>query len=243
VSSKWQQHLATADADWSAYAVLDTFIVPGGTRPKSCRPTDGRVEVCNAGYGPTGWLGVAQIWISGSHITQGVTKLNDTYFDTATYDRPEWRNLVMCQEVGHTLGLNHQDEEFGNSPLGSCMDYTSDPGPNQHPNQHDYDLLEQIYSHLDSFNSYDDAPLDGGGSGDDGGGDSACKGGWKKCGGSAPSRPPAMDQLDLSEPSAWGRMVATSPNGMTATFELDFGGGHRVVTFVIWAKERGRHHD
>ena len=56
----------------------------------------------------------------------------------------------MCQEVGHTLGLDHQDENFDNPNLGTCMDYTSDPGTNQHPNQHDYDELEAIYAHLDT---------------------------------------------------------------------------------------------
>jgi hypothetical protein len=107
--------------------------------------------VCNARYGNTGWLGVAGISITGgTHITKGYVKVNDFYFDTATYNTPAWRNLVMCQEVGHTLGLDHQDEDFDNANLGTCMDYTSNPGTNQHPNQHDYDELEAIYAHLDS---------------------------------------------------------------------------------------------
>ncbi|MDP3758230.1 MAG: hypothetical protein Q8Q86_00775, partial [Candidatus Daviesbacteria bacterium] len=29
------------------------------------------------------------------------------------------------------------------------MDYTSNPDSNQHPNKHDYDQLELIYTHLD----------------------------------------------------------------------------------------------
>jgi hypothetical protein len=40
--------------------------------------------------------------------------VNDTYFNTPKYDTSAWRNLVMCQEVGHTLGLDHQDEDFDN---------------------------------------------------------------------------------------------------------------------------------
>lgn len=153
VNSTWDAHLATTSADWSLSSVLDTTIVAGGTKPRNCRPTAGRVEVCNALYGSNGWLGIAQIWVSGSHIVQGVVKVNDTYFNTATYNSPAWRNLVMCQEVGHTFGLDHQDEVFGNPNLGTCMDYTSNPsGPpsNEHPNQHDYDQLEAIYAHLDS---------------------------------------------------------------------------------------------
>jgi len=150
VSSQWDSYLNTTISDWSASSVLNLTKVAGGTRPKNCRPTSGQVEVCNSKYGNTGWLGVAQIWASGSHITQGTVKNNDTYFNTSTYNTPAWRNLVMCQEVGHTLGLDHQDENFNNPNLGTCMDYTSNPGTNQHPNQHDYDQLESIYAHLDS---------------------------------------------------------------------------------------------
>lgn len=163
VSSAWDSYLQTASTDWSKSTVLDTTIVAGGTRPKNCRPTAGRAEVCNAAYGNNGWLGVAQIWVSGSHITQGVVKLNDTYFNTAQYNTPAWRNLVMCQEVGHIFGLDHQDEDFNNEPLGTCMDYSSDPNPNQHPNAHDYEQLEIIYAHLDSTSTVQSTPAQVGG--------------------------------------------------------------------------------
>lgn len=151
VSTAWDSYLATTSSDWSQSSVLDTKIVAGGAKPRNCRPTSGRVEICNASYGNTGWLGVAQIWITGgTHITQGTVKVNDTYFNTPTYNTPEWRNLVMCQEVGHTLGLDHQDTNFGNPNLDTCMDYTNYPSTNQHPNQHDYDELVTIYTHLDT---------------------------------------------------------------------------------------------
>lgn len=150
VSGLWSSYLGTTANDWSLSAVLDTSIVVGGTNPKNCRPTSGKVEVCNSKYGNNGWLGIAQIWINGNHIVQGVTKMNDTYFNTSRYNTSAWRNLVMCQEVGHTLGLDHQDEIFDNPNLGTCMDYSNDPSTNQHPNQHDYDELTAIYSHLDS---------------------------------------------------------------------------------------------
>jgi hypothetical protein len=162
VSTSWDSVLGTTSSDWSQSRVLDTSIVAGGAKPRNCRPTTGRVEVCNATYGNNGWLGVAQIWITGgTHITQGTVKVNDTYFNTSTYNTTPWRNLVMCQEVGHTLGLDHQDENFDNANLGTCMDYTRDPSTNQHPNQHDYDELEIIYSHLDSTTTLGQAAPNG----------------------------------------------------------------------------------
>lgn len=150
VSPKWDNHLLNTSNDWSQSAVLDTQIVNGRTKPSACKPTNGQVEVCAAKYGFNGWLGVAELWIYGDHIYQGRVRMNDSYFNTATYNTPAWRNLVMCQEVGHTLGLDHQDEDFYNTPLGTCMDYSADPTLNQRPNQHDYDMLAEIYTHLDS---------------------------------------------------------------------------------------------
>jgi hypothetical protein len=151
VSGAWDSILNTTISDWTQSTVLDMTKVAGGTRPKPCKPTAGRVEVCNARYGSTNWLGIAQIWITnGTHITQGITKVNDTWFDTAQYNTTAWRNLVMCQEVGHTIGLDHQDENFNNANLGTCMDYTNNPSTNQHPNSHDYQELQTIYGHLDN---------------------------------------------------------------------------------------------
>jgi hypothetical protein len=150
VDSNWEAYLDQAIADWNVSSVLDVQRVAGGSNPKNCRPTSGRIEVCNSKYGNTGWLGIAQIWASGSHITQAVTKVNDTYFNTAKYNTPAWRSLVMCQEIAHDFGLDHQDEVFDNQNLGSCMDYTSNPIGNEHPNAHDYEQLELIYAHLDT---------------------------------------------------------------------------------------------
>ncbi len=152
VDSRWDSYLATTSTDWTKSSVLDTSVVAGQTKsPRPCKATAGRVEVCNGAYGNVGWLGIASISISGgTHITQGTVKVNDTYFDTTTYNTPAWRNMVMCQEVGHTFGLHHQDETFDNPNLGTCMDYTNDPTANQHPNAHDYEQLVTIYSHTDS---------------------------------------------------------------------------------------------
>ncbi len=147
LSSTWKPYLATASSDWTVSAVLDTAIVAGAAKG-SCRPTAGRVEVCNKSYGANGWLGLASIWITnGTHITQGTVKVNDTYFVLAQSNNPNEKQHVMCQEVGHTFGLDHQSTD-GSSQL-TCMDYSTDPG-STHPNQHDYDELAIIYAHLDS---------------------------------------------------------------------------------------------
>ena len=155
VSGLWDGMLQTASSDWSKSNVLDTTVVTGGTRPKPCKATPGRVEVCSASYGNSGWLGVAQIWLaSGSHITQGVVKNNDYYFGSSTYRYNNSAEMlhVICQEIGHTFGLDHQDES--GISLNTCMDYyhntSASDTKSTHPNQHDYDQLSTIYRHLDS---------------------------------------------------------------------------------------------
>jgi len=210
VDGNWDSYLATTSADWSQSTVLDTTVVAGRARPRTCRPTSGRVEVCNTAYGNTGWLGIAQIWTSSGHIAQGTVKVNDTYFNTATYNTAAWRNMVMCQEVGHTFGLAHQDENFNNGNLGSCMDYTNDPSTNQHPNQHDYQMLEQIYAHLDSVNTIASS--------------------------TAAALPAQMLGRDFDTQRSWGQLMRRSRDGARETYVRDFGHGNQLVTYVFWAQ-------
>ena len=153
----WQTLLPSVITDWDG-GVPDRLAFIKGSNvqdPKKCKARSGTIEVCNASYGRNGWLGLAQIWTSGGHIVQAVTKVNDSYFSTATYNTPAWRRMVLCQEVGHDFGLTHQDEDFTNPNLGTCMDYTSDPAVpvpngNERPNAHDYQQLGCIYDGHDS---------------------------------------------------------------------------------------------
>lgn len=152
VSGAWDGYLNNAVADWNPSTVIDLAVVPSNVRPKTCKPTAGRVEVCNARYGRNGWLGLASIWYDGNgHITQATVKFNDSYSMSAAE-----KQMVACQEIAHAFGLDHQDEQFDNPNLGSCMDYTSNvlgPPSNVHPNQHDFDELELIYNHVDGYST------------------------------------------------------------------------------------------
>ncbi len=153
VSPAWDSYLANASSDWSVSTVLNTVIKVGKSKARTCLPTSGRVEVCSHKYGLNGWLGLTQVWTIGDHIVQSTVQVNDTYFATKAFNTPAWRTLALCHEIGHTLGLAHQDEIFENSNLDTCLDYTNDPSTNQHPNAHDYEELEAIYAHLDDINT------------------------------------------------------------------------------------------
>ena len=206
LSSAYSGNLSTARTDWAKSDVLDLSIV-GGAGNSKCGPVSGRIEVCNDRYGYRmgGYLGLAQIWASGDHITQATVQLNDTFLlGGGTYDSDAWRQMVTCQEVGHTFGLNHQDENFYNANLGTCMDYTTDPSTNQHPNQHDYDELDTIYSHLDG----------GGG----GGGGGNCPDKNPHCGGAAPGRALPFSQASRANGSLYVDHLANGATRITHVF-------------------------
>lgn len=162
-TADWVSHYRQTLSDWNKSTVLHVTEVAGQSSGK-CRPTAGRDEICNGRYGNNGWLGLASIWLASGtlHITQGTEKMNDTYFDTPTYNNPNEREHVMCQEIGHTFGLDHQSTD--GSSLNTCMDYFSNTGANAGstlsttPNQHDYDELATIYAHLDSSTTIGAAP-------------------------------------------------------------------------------------
>ncbi len=145
-TTAWDSYLNKAVADWSQSSVLN-LAKETGAEEKRCRAVSGKVKSCNGAYGQNGWLGLASITASGSHITSGTAKMNDTYFAMSAYNVPVKKQHVMCQEIGHDFGLHHQDES--GADLNTCMDYAN-ALDNPSPNAHDYQQLETIYAHLDS---------------------------------------------------------------------------------------------
>jgi len=219
VTSQWDSALTIAVSDWHTSRVLKLTKVPGGSvNAKKCSPIAGKVVVCNAAYGNRGWLGIASIWLSDGHISQGTTKLNDTYYNTATYNTAAWRAFVTCQEIGHDFGLDHQDENFNNANLGTCMDYTNNPATNQHPNAHDYGMLEEIYSHPHAAQT---------------------NFGVREVGKASPRAAVPNEAPAGDSPAEWGRAVHRDGQGRPDVFVKDIAPGRKMITHVFWAIGKG----
>jgi hypothetical protein len=188
-----------------------TAIVAGQSN-KRCAMVAGTTQVCNGTYGNNGWLGLASINITGgTHITQGSAKMNDTYFNTSTYNNTNEREHVMCQEVAHTFGLGHQDES--GISLNTCMDYFSNTGANASstvstkPNAHDFDELKTIYAHLDSTTTL------------------------------AASTASTSANEVTNEPSSWGQLISQSASGRSSVYEREHADGSKTLTHVYWTEE------
>ncbi|HEU5285413.1 MAG TPA: hypothetical protein VFU20_02745 [Sphingomicrobium sp.] len=227
IGSQWDSAYVTAVADWEVSTVLslNPASTNAGVSPKRCNPISGKILVCADRYGFRGWLGLATIWIDGDHIVQGTTKLNDSYHNSPPYNSPAWRSLVMCQEIGHDFGLDHQDETFDNANLGTCQDYTNNPsGPpsNEHPNSHDYDTLEAMYSHSDS------AAIAGGGRPGNGSGAFA----FREVG-NGPASATASGSAGDS-PAEWGRAIRFDAHGRPNVYRMDLDGNRAKITHVLW---------
>src|SRR5215510_1808214 len=208
-TADWKSHLAQTSSDWNSGNTPVLTAIVAGQSSRQCRMVAGTTQVCNRTYGNNGWLGLASINITGgTHITQGSAKMNDTYFNTSTYNNPNEKLHVMCQEVGHTFGLDHQSTD--GSSLNTCMDYLSNTGANAnstlstHPNTHDYDELVTIYTHLDSFTTI-----------------AAAAG--------VSTRSEATDQ-----PETWGELIRQSADGRSSVYARLNSDGSETYTHVYW---------
>ena len=151
-TSDWDDELSLALSQWSRSSKLDMRITSynsSDTTRRNCPSVVGKVRSCNHHYGSNGWLGLASINLdSRGHINQGTSQMNDTY--SSAFASQNERRHVMCQELGHTIGLGHTSED--GSSQGTCMDY-SQSASSTAPNSHDYSQLYSQYSHLDSYKS------------------------------------------------------------------------------------------
>ncbi len=214
MNNGWPTYFNIAVSDWNSSSVMN--LAPYiSTATRRCPMVAGTVQVCNNTYGRNGWLGLASIYLASGtlHITQGSAKMNDTYFNTSTYNNPNEKQHVVCQEIGHTFGLDHQSTD--GSSLNTCMDYFSNTGANAgstlstHPNKHDYDELVTIYTHLDSSTTI-----------------------------AAGTTATAAGASEATEdPNTWGELASQSHDGRSSTYERFNSDGSKTITHVYWTVE------
>ena len=106
------------------------------------------------------------------------------------------------------------------------MDYTNDPDgggayspSNEHPNAHDYAMLNTIYNHDDGFDvdGFDQLR--------------------HPCGWTRPPAGPQSEEALGDSPAEWGRAIHR--DGQAAPTCSATGSGRKVITHVFWAIGEG----
>ena len=185
--TNWHALLNAVAANWDwipEYGNVPDF----GVSKSSCGSGD--IESYNDNYGDSGWLGIATIRITrgrDKHIVRGESKVNEYFITLNGYDgfdeSIEWQH-VLCQEIGHTFGLDHTDGD-------TCMNSDTRPLREPDPNYHDGEQLAEMYAHNHASDSGG-----GGGPGGPGGGGPPGPGGR---GGQAPPSATAIARAFWAE--------------------------------------------
>lgn len=223
-SADWKAKLAQASLDWNNPQTFQTTspvttTIVSGSAGSSCSMKTGTVQVCNKTYGKNGWLGLASINITaGIHITQGSAKMNDTYFNMSQYNNTNERLHVMCQEIAHAFGLDHQSTN--GSSQNTCMDYFSNTGVNAgstlstKPNAHDFEQLNTIYTHFDSTTTVAASALT-----------------------TSFAQKSDNDAEETDDPNKWGQLRSQSHNGRSSTYERFNKDGSQTLIHVYWIED------
>lgn len=142
----WRARVDGRAADWSQANKFKLSVEGGNTGQdlrQSCPFPDKfrRVRVCDYRYDNPNWIGQAQIFRDGPHIQLGRVRLDNADLNLLTADGQQH---VICQEIGHNLGLTHWNSDGNNS----CM-HTS------HVNNEAYDqAAPHDLSQLDNQTHY-----------------------------------------------------------------------------------------
>jgi len=151
LDARWQTFFDIAVVDWDS-GIPDAVSLT--TTPvsfdKGCDRVRNKVKVCNGDYGVQDWKGICKVYLEFGYISAATVQLNDFFFkDNAD---PDDMQYTMCHELGHSLGLQHTDEDFYNKDLGNCMDYSTNPSANMRPDDGLFQLLFSLYGEV-NFNA------------------------------------------------------------------------------------------
>lgn len=153
LDDRWTPFFDQAVLDWDNGDPDALSLTTSRSSPDaSCKAIDGKMKVCNGNYGGTGWRGINELlYDGGNRILQSVAKMNEYYLDSGASN--DERTYTMCHEIGHGYGLLHTDENFLNSPLGDCMDYSNNLKPNLLPGLINFQRLANMYGTVNGSGS------------------------------------------------------------------------------------------
>jgi len=114
---------------------------------KACKPSFGKLKVCNGDYGKTTWEGLNLSLVQEGFIRWSTSRMNDYFLSSGS---EATKLYTMCHELGHGFGLSHSDEDYYNRNRGDCMDYTHQPEGNLSTGRSNHQTLKRVYGYNSS---------------------------------------------------------------------------------------------
>ena len=157
---QYQRYLVSALEDWQKSKDIDIEMahLVSGECSNEAVSFEGLINVVHEDTPWNQWIGLTSWEVDeNDHVTSALVRLNDHFLFNSEREQytsnASSRQMALCHEMGHAVGLPHQDEVEGNVNSGTCMDYTTHPnggdgfGPSDlHPNDIDFAALDQAYS-------------------------------------------------------------------------------------------------
>ena len=147
----WRDWLQGRASAWSGAPDIRVVVADGQTSPgvrETCPYPENyrRVRVCSFQYGFPNAAGKAQVELNtaNGHIQVGRARLDNQ--DLGPLTNSGIRHII-CQEIGHTLGLDHWVSQNQRSCMNNLSETVNDPDYDG-PAQHDYvQIGDQTHHH------------------------------------------------------------------------------------------------
>ena len=166
IDNEYSDYLYSALEDWSKSDMLSIETVNLENNECSSAPIqyEGYINVVHDNLPWHQWIGLTTWEVDAdNYVSSALVRFNDHKLfnkDREAYtSNVASRQMAVCHELGHAVGLPHQDENENNINSGSCMDYTTHPeggdgygSSDLHPNIVDFEELDvayaqQLYNH------------------------------------------------------------------------------------------------
>jgi hypothetical protein len=130
--------------------------------------------------------------------------VNDFYYANPPYNTADEMRSVLCEELGHTIGLDHPEP----GTTGGCVMGYADDKPIVSPSAHDYQMIESHYAITDQHKD-------------------------KTTTVGTTTAVAARDETEI-DASKWGRVLKLDDRGRPSVYGKEVAPGQMVTTFVVY---------